>query len=131
MVPFVKWTLRKLEAMPTGSSSERAVQYLLDGKNVGLFPEGSCSRDGKLREFRRGAALLAHRTGRPVIPCAILGTFEALPVQARWPKFVSIKVKIGIPICLLKEHDELIDDIFLQEGALRIRNAVKEMINAG
>jgi 1-acyl-sn-glycerol-3-phosphate acyltransferase len=130
-VPFVKWVLHRLEATPTGSSSEKAVQYLLDGKNVGLFPEGGCSRDGRMREFRRGAALLAHKTGRPIIPCAILGTFEALPVKAKWPKFITIKVKIGTPICLLKEYDDCIDDIFLQEGTFRIRKAVKELVDAG
>jgi 1-acyl-sn-glycerol-3-phosphate acyltransferase len=130
-VPFVKWALCKLEATPTGSCSEKAVQYLLDGKNVGLFPEGGCSRDGKMREFRRGAALLAHKTGRPVIPCALLGTFEALPVKEKWPKFITIKLKIGTPICLLKEYDDLIDDIFLQEGVFRIKKAVKELVDAG
>ena len=130
-VPFVKWALHRLEATPTGSASEKAVEYLLKGKNVGLFPEGGCSRDGKLRDFRRGVALLAHKTGRPVIPCAILGTYEALPVKAKWPKFLPLKVKIGTPICLLKEFDDLIDDVFLQEGVFRIRKAIKELVDAG
>jgi len=40
-------------------------------------------------------------------------------------------VKIGEPIYLLKEFDELIDDIYLQEGMLKIKNTIKEMIDEG
>jgi len=99
---------------------------------VGLFPEGGCSRDGKLRKFRRGAALLAARTGRPVVPCAILGTYEALPRGAKFPQlFRSLKVKIGKPIYLLKEFEDIIDDVYLQEGTLKIRRTIAEMIDEG
>jgi len=120
-----------MEALPTGSSSEKAIDYLMKNKIVGLFPEGGCSRDGKLREFRRGAALLGLKTGRPVVPCAVLGSYKALPAWAKFPKFVPIKVKISKPIYLLKEFDEVIDDMYLQEGIFKIRNAIKEMIDAG
>lgn len=130
-LPWLKWVLERLETLSTGSSSEIAIDYLMKDKIVGLFPEGGCSRDGKLREFRRGAALLAIKTGRPIVPCAILGTYEALPVTAKFPKFVPIKVKIGKPVYLLKEFEEIIDDIYLQEGIFRIRDVVREMIDAG
>lgn len=130
-IPFLKWALTRLEALPTGSSSQEAVDLLMKNKVVGLFPEGGCSRDGKLREFRRGVALLAAKTGRPIIPCAILGTYEALPVAAKFPKLLPVKVKIGKPQFLLMEFEDIIDDARLQEGIFRIRNSIQEMINAG
>jgi 1-acyl-sn-glycerol-3-phosphate acyltransferase len=130
-IPWLKWALDKLEALPTGGSSKKAIAYLMKDEIVGLFPEGGCTRDGKLREFKKGAALLALKTGRPIVPCAILGSFEALPIRAKIPKFLPIKVKIGEPIYLLKSFEEAIDDLYLQEGIFKIRNVIKELIDAG
>jgi 1-acyl-sn-glycerol-3-phosphate acyltransferase len=130
-IPWLRWFLRVLEALPIGSSSAKAIELLTNNKIVGLFPEGGISSDGKLKEFRRGAALLALKTGRPIVPCAILGTYEAFPINAKFIKPRPIKVKIGEPIYLLKEFDEIIDDVYLQEGILKVRNTVKELLNAG
>lgn len=128
---WLRLFLKMTETIPSGNSSERALNLLRKNKVVGLFPEGGLTRDGRLREFRRGAALLAYRTGKPVVPCAIIGTYEALPFNAKVPKLFPVKVKIGKPIILLKEFEEMIDDIFLQEGIFRIKKTIKEMINAG
>jgi len=131
-ITWISWFLQITETLPSGSSSEKAIDLLTKNKNVGLFPEGGVSRDGKLREFRRGAALLAMRTGRPILPFAILGTYEALPRKAKFPKlFVTIRVKVGKPKYLLKEFDDVIDDIYLQEGVFKIRKAIEEMLYAG
>ena len=130
-IPWLKWSLERLEALPTGGSSQKAIDYLSKNEVVGLFPEGGCSRDGKLREFRNGAALLALKTGRPIVPCAILGSFGVLPLRARFPKFLHIKVKIGRPIFLLKSFDDDVDELRLQEGIFKIRNTIEEMLNAG
>jgi 1-acyl-sn-glycerol-3-phosphate acyltransferase len=128
---WIKWILAMTEALPSGSVSEKAVNLLMRSKNVGLFPEGGVSRDGQLKEFRRGAALLALKTGRPIVPCAILGTYAALPFGQRIPKPVQIKLKIAKPVFLLKEFDDIIDDVYLQEGIFRIRTIIKEMLNEG
>lgn len=131
-ISLLAWFFRAIDALPSGSSSEAAAELLRNNKNVGLFPEGGVSRDGNLREFKRGAALLALKTGRPIVPCAIKGTFEALPKTARFPRlFKPIKVKIGKPVYLLKEFDDVIDDVCMQEGLLRVRNSIQGMIHAG
>jgi 1-acyl-sn-glycerol-3-phosphate acyltransferase len=131
-IDWIKWFLYLVEALPSGRVSRKAAHLLSRNKNVGLFPEGGVSYDGKFREFRRGAALLALKTGRPVLPCAVSGTFESLPFGAKFPKlFRPLKLKIGKPIYILKEFDDIIDDIYLREGVFRIRNAVKEMLDAG
>ncbi|OQX53941.1 MAG: hypothetical protein B5M48_02145 [Candidatus Omnitrophica bacterium 4484_213] len=131
-ISWLRWFLRRTESLPTGSSSEKAIYLLTKNKNVGLFPEGTRSFDGRLREFRRGVALLGIKTGRPIVPCAILGTYEALPRGAKFPKlFRSLKLKIGKPIYLLKEFEDIIDDIYLQEGTLKIRRTIAEMIDEG
>ena len=130
-IPWLKWSLKKLEALPTKGSSEKAIEYLMKNEIVGLFPEGRCSRDGLLKEFRRGVALLAFKTVRPIVPCAILGSFEALPIKAKFPKLLPVKVKISKPIYLLKEFGSIVDDIHLQEGIFKIKNTIQGMIDAG
>lgn len=127
---WLKWFLSKTSTYPVGGASTlRFINLLEKNKIIGLFPEGTCTLDGNLGEFHRGAALLAIKTGRPIMPCAILGTFKALPKKAKFPKFVPLKVKIGKPIYLLKEFDELIDDVYLQKGMSKVKEVIKEMLN--
>ena len=128
---WVRWFLQLIEALPVGSASTKAFFLLVKNKNVGLFPEGGLSHDGKLREFRRGVALLALKSGRPIVPCAVLGAYEALPKSARFPRLVPIKLKIGKPIFLMKEFDDILEDVNLQNGIFKVRNTIKEMLNAG
>lgn len=125
-----KWFMKISGAIPTGSASDKAISLLAANKSIGLFPEGTRSHDGSIREFRRGAALFALKTGRPILPCAIIGAYKALPRSAFFPKFVPITVKIGKPKYLLKEFGNFIDDIYLQEGIFVARNTIKELINA-
>ena len=130
-IAWVRWFLKSVEAFPSGRSSDKAISLLMRNKNVGLFPEGRVSRDGNLCEFRRGVALLAIKTGRPILPCAILGTYKALPKGSKLPKFVPVTLKIGKAVYLLKEFGDVIDDMRLQEGIFKVRNNIKEMLDAG
>lgn len=54
---------------------DKTVEILRSGKPTTMFPEGSRNKvDESLREFKKGAALVAIRAGVPVLPAAILGT---------------------------------------------------------
>ncbi|MDD4953285.1 MAG: lysophospholipid acyltransferase family protein [Candidatus Omnitrophica bacterium] len=129
---ITKWFMQKTDTLPAaGNSSEKAVFLLMENKNVGLFPEGRRSFDGKVGEFRRGAALLALKTGRPIVPCSILGAYEALPRGAKFPRLRQIKIKIGRPKYLFKEFEDIVDDLYLEDGIFQIRNTIREMIYAG
>lgn len=131
-LPFVGCYLRHTETISEGGgSSAKALELLAKNKIVGLFPEGKCALDGKLGEFRRGAALLALKSGRPIVPCAIIGAFKVLPWGAMFPRFHTITVRIGKPVYLLKEFDETIEDLRMQEGMLKVREAIQEMLDAG
>jgi long-chain acyl-CoA synthetase len=44
-----------------------------------IFPEGTRSIDGKIAEFKKGAAILSHELGVPIVPVGIRGTYEAWP----------------------------------------------------
>jgi 1-acyl-sn-glycerol-3-phosphate acyltransferase len=58
----------------------RARRYLDDGVSVLFFPEGTRSRDGKLLPFKSGAFRVAIDSGVDILPIAITGTYDALPV---------------------------------------------------
>lgn len=128
---WLRLFLRMMDTFPSGSSSQKAIDLLEQNKVVGLFPEGGRSHTGCLGEFRRGTALLALKTGRPIVPCAIVGAYEAFPRHASFPRFLPIKVKIGKPKYLLREYGDQVDEMLLQEGIFKIRNTIKEMLDAG
>ncbi len=74
-----------------------AERILRQGGVLGMFPEGTRSRTGRLGKPHPGTALIALRTGVPVLPCAVTGTerFRNPLVLLRRPRFT---VTIGEPI---------------------------------
>lgn len=65
-----------------------------------IFPEGSRSRNGKMGVFKPGAATLACAFRVPLVPVALAGTSEAMPVGTFWPKRGRPRVRmiIGAPL---------------------------------
>jgi 1-acyl-sn-glycerol-3-phosphate acyltransferase len=62
-----------------------------------LFPEGTRSTTGRLSAFRPGIGHLVTQTDLPVVPCALKGTFAALPKSVVWPRPRAITLVIGRP----------------------------------
>jgi 1-acyl-sn-glycerol-3-phosphate acyltransferase len=86
-----------------GDSSTRALDaaaaVLGRGELFGIYPEGTRSRDGKLRKGHTGPARLALRTGAPLVPIGIVGTREIQPPGASAPHpFRPCEIRIGRPI---------------------------------
>jgi len=69
-------------------SLDEAAQKIREGKSVVTFPEGTRSRDGKIRPFKQGMFHLAIRAGVPIVPISIIGTREIMPKR-------TLKVKPG------------------------------------
>jgi 1-acyl-sn-glycerol-3-phosphate acyltransferase len=76
------------------------VSDVLDrGEVVGLFPEGTRSRDGLLHRGHSGAAHIALTTGAPLVPVGIIGTDQILPPGARMVRpFRHATISVGEPI---------------------------------
>lgn len=71
------------------------------GEIVGIYPEGTRSRDGFLHRGHAGAAHLALRTGAPIVPVGIIGSDRAQPPGARIPRRgAEITVRFGAPMDL-------------------------------
>src|SRR5213083_2180407 len=83
---------------PDPGALRRALGALAAGRVVGIFPEGPFSVRGRLERGLPGVALLALRSGAPVIPAGITGTYEAL--AERWghiPRRSALRVRFGPP----------------------------------
>jgi 1-acyl-sn-glycerol-3-phosphate acyltransferase len=72
-----------------GEASERALRsglrVLAAGSVLGIYPEGTRSPDGRLYKGRTGVARLALESRAPVVPCAMINTFEFLPAGSFRP----------------------------------------------
>lgn len=79
-------------------SARLAVDLVADGWNLILFPEGGRSEDGWLQEMKPGAAFVAARTGRPLVPLWITGTEYLLPKGAKRLRRGRVDVLIGDPL---------------------------------
>ncbi len=101
-----RWFFEGVGVMPVarqgGEAGEESLrkgeEILAAGKLLGIYPEGTRSHDGRLYRGKTGPARLALRTGVPVIPVAMMGTFEILPPGARVPKLSRVGVRIGQPL---------------------------------
>jgi len=82
-----------------------------DGTSVFFFAEGGRSADGTLREFKDGAAYIAIKAQAPLVPVALLGPHQILPMGSTVIRGGCVKVRIGEPIptkgMTLKDRDTL------------------------
>lgn len=82
------------------ASLDKGAELLGDRHLLGMYPEGTRSPDGRLYRGKTGLARLAFRTGVPVIPVAMVGTYEILPARAKLPRLHQVGIRIGPPLDL-------------------------------
>ncbi|HEU5323301.1 MAG TPA: lysophospholipid acyltransferase family protein [Methylomirabilota bacterium] len=85
-------------ARPDVGALRRALHVLAAGGVIGIFPEGPFSVSGRLERGLPGVALLALRSGAPVVPAGIRGTYEALVGRrAHVPRRHPLAIRFGPP----------------------------------
>ena len=130
-LPWLGWAFHLAGYVPvdrddrvSGSTAlARLRRYLAEGVPVGLFAEGTRSRDGTLRPFRAGPFKLAIDAGVPIVPVAITGAGEALPpdgLRIR-PSDVRVRILPPLPTAGLTAQDV---DRLREETRLRIAAAL-------
>ncbi|MFH8803290.1 lysophospholipid acyltransferase family protein [Streptomyces sp. NPDC017936] len=65
---------------------------------LGIYPEGTRSHDGRLYKGKVGVAVMALKAGVPVVPCAMIGTFEAQPPGKVVPRIRPVVIRFGEPL---------------------------------
>lgn len=85
---------------------KQGMEVLNKNDVLGIFPEGGVSQEGRLQEGNPGIGFLAVKSGAPVIPAFIAGTYKALPKGTKIPKISRIKIIFGKPMTFnnVSEH---------------------------
>ena len=129
--PFIGWYLQRSGQMPinienphaTLTSLGGAVKALRGGMPLVVFPEGGRTSDGELRPFQSGAAYLAIRAQVPLVPIALKGVYDLLPIHTHHFYPGELTVQIGEPIetkgMSVRQTGELTE---------RLRGAIEEMM---
>ncbi|MFK0234619.1 lysophospholipid acyltransferase family protein [Streptomyces vinaceus] len=71
---------------------------LARGELLGIYPEGTRSHDGRLYKGKVGVAAMALGAGVPVVPCAMVGTFEIQPPGQKIPNIRRVTIRFGEPL---------------------------------
>jgi 1-acyl-sn-glycerol-3-phosphate acyltransferase len=117
---YTRWFFKAAGCIPVrregGSASAAAlsggIDALSEGKLVGIFAEGTRSPDGRLYRGKTGVARMALEARVPVIPVALVGTFEAWPYNRKIPKPGKVEIRFGKPL-LFDRHYETPGDRFV------------------
>ena len=103
-IPVLGWFFRRSGYIPVDRSRtigdfgalKEVVHALENGESVVMFPEGTRSKTGKPQKPKSGIGFLVYKTGAPVLPVKIEGTFG-------WPWVRKIRVKFGTVMHLQKD----------------------------
>ncbi len=104
--PFMGWHLSRSGQIPVDEKNVRAnlktlqrgVETLKHGMPLVVFPEGGRTPDGEIKGFMSGAFYMAIKAGVPVVPVAIVGTFEVLRMWSYIIRPGKLQLMIGQPI---------------------------------
>lgn len=126
-VPVVAWLLRQWQAIPVARQGRdmTGVRLLLgalrEGRVVAVAAEGTRTRTGRLGPINPVLARIAAAADVPLVPVAIVGSFEALPPGAVLPRPRRIVVRVGPAFRLARGTDAA-------EAARRIRAAIAALL---
>ena len=111
--PIFAATIRALHVFPVKRGAadknaiKNAVKVLKGGGCLGLFPEGTRSKTGKIGKAESGVSLIAAMTKAPIIPAAIVNTDKIFSAEIKFPR---LAVVYGKPMTFSgnsKDKDEL------------------------
>jgi 1-acyl-sn-glycerol-3-phosphate acyltransferase len=105
-MPFIGWHLHRSGQIPVDSVSSNstvsslgaAVRALRAGMPLFVFPEGARTPDGTIQPFLAGAAFLAIRAQVPLVPIALGGVYDLLPMHTHHFYPGEITLAVGEPI---------------------------------
>jgi 1-acyl-sn-glycerol-3-phosphate acyltransferase len=105
-IAFIGWYLDRSGQIPidtvnphtTMSSLGVGVKALRSGMPLFVFPEGARTPTGELQTFLSGAAYLAIRAQVPLVPIALSGVYDLLPIHTRHLYPGEVTVTVGEPI---------------------------------
>ncbi|OJX62076.1 MAG: 1-acyl-sn-glycerol-3-phosphate acyltransferase [Micrococcales bacterium 73-13] len=80
------------------ASLNTGLQVLAAGDQLGIYPEGTRSPDGRLYRGRTGIARMVLESGAVVVPAVVFDTDKVMPLGSRWPRIHRVGVVFGEPM---------------------------------
>jgi 1-acyl-sn-glycerol-3-phosphate acyltransferase len=104
--PFIGWHLKRSgqvcinQQNPAASigAVKSALRSLRSGMPLVIFPEGGRTRDGEVQPFLPGAFFLAVKAQADIVPIALVGTFDLLPMNTYHIKCQPLEMRVGAPV---------------------------------
>ena len=117
---LIAWFFRGVGQVPVDRSGGRAseaairtgVRILSQGDLLGIYPEGTRSPNGTMYRGRTGLARMALESMAPVIPVAMINTYEIQPPGKLLPRLLRVGIRIGEPLDFTR-YEGLEDDRFI------------------
>jgi 1-acyl-sn-glycerol-3-phosphate acyltransferase len=115
------WHAFGIERIKSPLRSIRTMQdLLLHGWSIVIYPEGTRSRSGEIATFKGGLAIIAKKSGRPIIPICVQGGRNVLPEEVCIPRPGVIQISYGKPLHFKEDESSA-------EFMERVETAVREM----
>jgi 1-acyl-sn-glycerol-3-phosphate acyltransferase len=86
------------------ASLNTGLRVISEGRLLGIYPEGTRSPDGRMYRGRTGVARMVLEAQVPVIPTAVIGTRDVMPLGAKMPKVKRVGVVVGKPLDFSRFH---------------------------
>ncbi len=130
-IPFIGWYLNRSGQIPIDTRTARGTiaslaegaRALGRGMNLFVFPEGGRTRDSVLQPFMSGAAYLAIRAQVPLVPMALTGIYDLLPIHTHTFFPSNMTLTVGEPIETTGMTTKQVDEL-----NTRLREAISRMI---
>lgn len=103
--PILGYWMKQYNCVPLDRENAReaikvirqGAENIKNGYSMAIFPEGTRSKDGKLREFKKGSLKLATMAKAPIVPVSIDGAYRAFEIDRKF-KSIDITITFGEPI---------------------------------
>lgn len=133
---FAEFAFRKLNAFPVKRDQidreaiRTAIDILKNGHVIDMYPEGTVSIDGSLQEPKLGTAFIALQSKAPVVPVAIIGTFNVMPKGQRCPRPHKVIIRFGKPLYFDEYYDKPYNKEILKIVTGKIMSEIKILLNS-
>ena len=139
-IPVIGFIIKSAGQIPVKRESrdaiqgyEHAIAVLKAGHLLGVYPEGTLSRDPELwpMKGKTGVARLAMQTGVPVYPCASWGPEKVIPPYGKRIKLfprTKVTVLMGEPVDLSKWKGKSADSVAVEEATEAIMDEITRLL---
>src|SRR6185312_2061969 len=136
--PIIGWHLKRSgqicinQQQPSRSAGNirTALKSLKSGMPLVIFPEGGRTPDGEIKPFLPGTFFLAIKAQVDIVPIALVGTYELLPMNTYHIKCRPLEMRVGRPISTagytLRNMEELSDKVHQEVEDLYLKPSLSE-----